>query len=69
MSDYIFDSWSFYLSRKCSLTPFYTVTIFTERAACSSCLGVAEQFKAKYPNIQVNILDNNGVVMRPPKGN
>ena len=46
-----------------------SVTIFTERAACSSCLGVAEQFKAKYPNIQVNILDNNGVVMRPPKGN
>ncbi|WP_373559951.1 deaminase domain-containing protein [Achromobacter xylosoxidans] len=37
--------------------------MFTERAACSSCLGVAEQLKAKYPNIQVNMLDNNGVVM------
>jgi len=46
-----------------------SVTIFTERPACSSCLGVADRFKVKYPNIQVNILDNNGVVMRPPKGN
>ncbi|WP_369690900.1 deaminase domain-containing protein [Phytopseudomonas flavescens] len=46
-----------------------SVTIFTERVACSSCLGVVEQFKAKYPNIQVNVLDNNGVIMRPPKGN
>ncbi|PZW38963.1 filamentous hemagglutinin, partial [Pseudomonas sp. URMO17WK12:I2] len=44
-----------------------TVTIFTERPACSSCLDVVVQFKAKYPNIQVNILDNKGVVMRPPK--
>ncbi|MBD7923456.1 two-partner secretion domain-containing protein [Xanthomonas bonasiae] len=45
-----------------------SVTIFTERAACSSCMGVVEQFKAKYPNISVNILDNNDVVLRPPKG-
>ena len=42
-----------------------TVTIFTERAACASCLGVIEQFKAKYPSIQVNVLDNNGVLLRP----
>ncbi|PTS82059.1 hypothetical protein DBR00_18250 [Pseudomonas sp. HMWF032] len=42
-----------------------TITIFTERAACASCLGVVEQFKAKYPGIQVNVLDNNGVLLRP----
>lgn len=44
-----------------------TVTIFTERPACSSCLGVVEQFKVKYPNIRIDVLDNNGVVMRPLK--
>ncbi|CFR07696.1 Uncharacterised protein [Yersinia frederiksenii] len=42
-----------------------TVTIFTERPACGSCLGVVEQFQQKYPGIQVNVLDNNGVLLRP----
>ncbi|MGX2951514.1 hemagglutinin repeat-containing protein, partial [Ursidibacter sp. B-7004-1] len=36
------------------------VTIFTERPACQSCLGVAEQFNKRYPNIKVHIFDNNG---------
>ncbi|WP_123957409.1 deaminase domain-containing protein [Frederiksenia canicola] len=36
------------------------MTIFTERPACQSCLGVAEQFNKHYPNIKVNIFDNNG---------
>jgi hypothetical protein len=44
-----------------------TVTIFTERPACGSCLGVVEQFQQKYPGIQVNVLDNNGVVLTPRK--
>lgn len=43
------------------------VNIFTEKPACASCLGVVEQFKAKYPNIIVNILDNRGVMLRPPR--
>ncbi|WP_095125693.1 deaminase domain-containing protein [Pseudomonas sp. Irchel s3a12] len=43
------------------------VTIFTERPACSSCLGVVEQFKSRYSNIRVDVLDNKGVVMRPLK--
>ncbi|MCR6978220.1 hypothetical protein NS839_29070, partial [Pseudomonas aeruginosa] len=43
------------------------VNILTEKAACASCLNVAEQFKAKYPNITVNILDNQGVMLRPPR--
>ncbi|ATX62768.1 deaminase domain-containing protein [Yersinia hibernica] len=42
-----------------------TVTIFTERPACGSCLGVVDQFQQKYPGIQVNVLDNNGVLLRP----
>lgn len=41
------------------------VTIFTERAACASCLGVAEQFNKCYPNIKVNIFDNNGNLIKP----
>ncbi|MFY0480929.1 deaminase domain-containing protein, partial [Achromobacter marplatensis] len=44
-----------------------TVNILTEKAACASCLNVAEQFKAKYPNVEVNISDNQGVMLRPPR--
>ncbi|WP_226967898.1 MULTISPECIES: deaminase domain-containing protein [Yersinia] len=39
--------------------------MFTERPACGSCLGVVDQFQKKYPSIQVNVLDNNGVLLRP----
>ncbi|HGM7838009.1 TPA: DUF637 domain-containing protein [Serratia marcescens] len=42
-----------------------SVTIFTERPACGSCLGVIEQFQNKYPGIKVDVLDNNGIVLRP----
>ncbi|HEI9730591.1 TPA: DUF637 domain-containing protein [Serratia marcescens] len=41
------------------------VTIFTERAACESCLGVVEQFQKKYPRIKVEVLDNNDVMLIP----
>ncbi len=41
------------------------VTIFTERPACPSCLGVAEKFNRRYPNIKVNIFDNNGNLIKP----
>ncbi|MEG9488531.1 deaminase domain-containing protein [Mannheimia indoligenes] len=41
------------------------VTILTERPACPSCLGVAEQFNKRYPNIKVNIFDNNGNLIKP----
>ncbi|AXA80554.1 filamentous hemagglutinin (plasmid) [Achromobacter xylosoxidans] len=44
-----------------------TVNILTEKAACASCLNVAGQFKAKYPDITVNIIDNQGVMLRPPR--
>ncbi|WP_430694608.1 deaminase domain-containing protein [Pectobacterium brasiliense] len=32
-----------------------TVTIFTERPACGSCLGVVEQFQQRHPGIQGEI--------------
>ena len=41
------------------------VTIFTERAACESSLGVVEQFQKKYPGIKVEVLDNNDVMLIP----
>ncbi|WP_371916128.1 deaminase domain-containing protein [Pseudomonas sp. URIL14HWK12:I9] len=44
-----------------------TVNILMEKAACASCLNVAGQFRARYPNISVNILDNQGVMLRPPR--
>ncbi|WOS43081.1 deaminase domain-containing protein [Xanthomonas rydalmerensis] len=43
------------------------VTIFTEKAACASCLGVVELFKEKFTNIIVNVLDNRGAMLRPPR--
>ncbi|WP_260514568.1 DUF637 domain-containing protein [Serratia fonticola] len=41
------------------------VTIFTERVACESCLGVVDQFQKKYPGIKVEVLDNNDVMLIP----
>ncbi|MDY4316343.1 DUF637 domain-containing protein [Pectobacterium actinidiae] len=46
-----------------------TVTIFTERAACESCLGVVDQFQKKYPNIKIEVLDNNDVMLIPRRKN
>ena len=41
------------------------VRIFTERVACDSCMSVVDQFKAKYPGIKVDVVDNNNVMLRP----
>jgi hypothetical protein len=41
------------------------VIIFTERAACPSCLGIKEQFNKNHPNIDVKIFDNNGNLIKP----
>lgn len=41
------------------------VTIFTERPARESFLSVVEQFQKRYPNIDIRVLDNNGVVLKP----
>ena len=39
------------------------ITIFTEKEVCGSCSGVAQQFKAKYPDITLKIIDGNGKVL------
>ncbi|MEL7629983.1 DUF637 domain-containing protein [Pectobacterium aroidearum] len=44
-----------------------TVTIFTEKPACESCLGVIKQFQDRYPNINIDVLDNNHVRLIPKK--
>jgi filamentous hemagglutinin len=44
-----------------------TVNLLTERIPCASCSNVIEQFKAKYPNIKINVLDNNGLNISPTK--
>jgi len=44
-----------------------SVTLLTEREPCTSCSNIIEKFQAKYPNISLKIMDNNGVVLNPPK--
>ena len=44
-----------------------TVTIFTERSACASCLNVAKQFQQRYPNIDVKIFDNSSQIIIPKR--
>ena len=36
------------------------ITIYTEKPVCTSCSGVAQQFKSRYPNINVQIIDGTG---------
>lgn len=44
-----------------------TINIFSENPMCASCSGVVTQFETMYPGITVNVLDNNGVRLIPPK--
>ena len=39
-----------------------TINLLTERAPCASCSNVIQQFQAKYPNIEINVMDNGGVI-------
>lgn len=41
------------------------VNLMTERAPCTSCSNIISNFQKRYPNIQLNILDNNGKVVKP----
>ncbi|MBJ7310540.1 hypothetical protein H7U20_10065, partial [Rugamonas sp. CCM 8940] len=43
------------------------INLLTERPPCPSCSSVIDLFRVRYPNITLNIFDNNGVVLRPPK--
>jgi len=42
-----------------------SITLSTEKSVCESCSGVIAQFKDRYPGINVNVMDNDGGVMRP----
>ena len=39
------------------------VDIYTEKPVCASCFGVVQQFKSRYPNITIKIIDGNGIVL------
>ena len=39
------------------------ITIYTEKPICASCSNVAQQFKSRYPNISVQIIDSNGRIL------
>ena len=39
------------------------ITIFSEKSVCTSCSGVAQQFKSKYPNITLRMIDRNGSML------
>ncbi|WP_324250827.1 deaminase domain-containing protein [Xanthomonas codiaei] len=42
------------------------INLLTERPPCSSCANVIDLFRAKYPNIKLNVMDSAGVI-RPSK--
>ena len=44
-----------------------TITLFTEREPCASCTINIDQFRKKYPNINLNIVDSNGYLYTPKK--
>lgn len=43
------------------------ITLFTEREPCVSCSINIDQFRKKYPNIDLNIVDSNGYLYTPNK--
>jgi len=44
-----------------------SVKIVTERSACDSCLSAAKAFRERYPNIDIKIFDNRGILLTSPK--
>lgn len=42
-----------------------TINLFTERSPCVSCSINIDQFRQRYPNIQLNIVDSNGYLFTP----
>ena len=39
------------------------ITIYSEKEVCASCSGVAKQFKARYPNLSIQIIDGMGKIL------
>ncbi|MCU0762685.1 MAG: hemagglutinin repeat-containing protein [Hydrogenophaga sp.] len=44
-----------------------TITLFTEKAPCSSCANTVESFRQKYPGIRLIVIDNFEVRAIPPR--
>ncbi|WP_336077678.1 deaminase domain-containing protein [Paenibacillus sp. 203] len=44
--------------------PKGTINLFTERLTCQSCTDVIMDFRREYPNITVNVLTNDGKVVK-----
>ena len=44
------------------------INLLTERPPCVSYSNVIDLFKAKYPNINVNVFDKGGVIRPTKKG-
>nr|WP_279588213.1 deaminase domain-containing protein [Luteibacter anthropi] len=42
-----------------------SITLLTERSVCESCAGVISKFRERYPGITLNVVDNDGVLLRP----
>lgn len=41
--------------------PFKSITMLSERGMCDSCKGVMEQFKNRYPDVEINVVSNKHV--------
>ncbi|ENQ3104998.1 hypothetical protein ACEOWJ_000937 [Bacillus cereus] len=41
------------------------IKLFTEKDTCSSCNGVINQFKIRYPKIEIKVVHNNGNMISP----
>ncbi|MEI4803430.1 deaminase domain-containing protein [Bacillus sp. FJAT-51639] len=41
------------------------IKLFTEKDTCSSCNGVINHFKIKYPKIEIKVVHNNGNMISP----
>ena len=37
-----------------------TINLFTERPPCESCSNIIEEFKEKFPNIELNVFSEKG---------
>lgn len=44
-----------------------SITLFTERQPYASCSTNMDQFRKKYPNIDLNIVDSNGCLYTPKR--
>lgn len=43
------------------------IKLFTELDTCGSCNYIIRQFKDKYPNIEIEVIHNNGIFITPKK--